>query len=506
MEDRKIAKNTIMLYVRMILLMLINLYASRIVLKELGVDDYGIYNVVGGIIAILSFLNSAMAGGTQRFLNIYLGQNNQVALHTAFTTSRQIHFGVSAIIFILAETIGLWYLNCQMNIGENRIHAANWVYQFSVITAILNIISVPYNAAIISHEKMSAFAYISILEAVLKLGAVLLLMWCNFDKLIVYSALICFVGVIIRIAYGTYSSSHFEECGCFSWKINHEMMNNMLSFSCWTIFGNLGYILHTYGIALIINAFFSLAVNTAQGIANQVNAIVTQFSNNFIVAMNPQIVKTYATGDFSEMQKLIWLGCKISFCMMSFFVVPLIVECSQLLQLWLVNVPDYTCTFVRLILLISLINSFSSLLSTAKGATGSIKKYQITLTLIGALHLPFAWIAFVMGAGPEYSMYIYLLIAIVLQIVRIIFVCKSLKFSLSSFFQKVIMRCFYVLFVSFALAYCLHYFMEKCIIVSILICIISCVAVTVSTMFIGFSTNERNVIYALVRQKVKFVK
>ena len=493
-NNKRIAKNTLMLYVRMMLLLVINLYTSRVILNELGVDDYGIYNVVGGIIVILSFLNSAMASGTQRFMNVEMGRKDQNALNKVFSTSLQIHSMVAVVVFIIAETVGLWFLNTYMNIPDGRIGAANWVYQFSVVAAIFGIFTVPFNAAIISHEKMSAFAYISILEASLKLLVAFAIIWAPFDKLIFYAILIFIIGVINCVIYGSYGVKHFSECRNITLKKDKTTMNKMLSFSGWTVFGNLGYILHTQGIAIVINIFFTVAVNAAQGISNQINGVVNQFTSNFLVALNPQVVKTYAAGEFDQMHLLIIRGCKIAFCLMSFFVIPLVLEAPTILQVWLGMVPDYAVIFIRLVLIISLVNSFSSLLATAKGATGDIKSYQITLTLIGALHIPLAWLAFELGGGPEYSMYVYLAIVIVLQVIRILFVCHGVNLSVIRFFRCVILRCIYVLVLSSVFPCILHCTLKPSILTTILVGGSSVISVVVTTLYIALTKSERKAI------------
>lgn len=501
-NNKRIAKNTLFLYFRMLLLLVISLYTSRVILNELGVDDYGIYNVVGGIIVILSFLNNAMASGTQRFMNVEMGRNDQNALNKVFHTSQQIHSFVAIGVLIIAETIGLWFLNTQMNIPEGREVAANWVYQFSVAAAIMGIFTVPYNAAIISHEKMSAFAYISILEATLKLLVAFAIIWVPFDKLIFYAFLIFLVGAFNCIIYGAYGMKNFEECRTISFMIDRPTMKNMLSFSGWTIFGNLGYILHTQGIAIVINMFFTVAVNAAQGIANQVNGVVTQFTNNFLVALNPQVVKNYAAGQFEEMHLLVMRGCKMAFCMMSFFVIPLCLEAPTVLQVWLGIVPDYAVIFMRLVLLISLVNSFSSLLAAAKGATRDIKNYQITLTLIGALHIPFAWIAFEFGGGPEYSMYVYLAIVIILQMIRIRFVCRGIHMSIHSFCKNVITRSILVFALSAAIPTFLHVTLSPSIFTTLLVGGLSCIGVIITTLFVALTKNEREAILKPILSKI----
>lgn len=503
-NNKRIAKNTLFLYFRMLLLLVISLYTSRVILRELGVDDYGIYNVVGGIIVILAFLNNAMASGTQRFMNVEMGHNNQDALNKVFATSQQIHVFVAICILIIAETIGLWFLNTQMNIPVGREAAANWVYQFSVAAAILGIFTVPYNAAIISHEKMSAFAYISIFEAILKLLVAFAIIWAPFDKLIFYAFLIFIVGVLNCGIYCFYGIKHFKECRRISLKRDKVTMHNMLSYSGWTIFGNLGYILHTQGIAIVINMFFTVAVNAAQGIANQVNSVVAQFANNFLVALNPQVVKSYAAGQIEDMHLLIMRGCKMAFCLLAFFVIPLCLEASTILHVWLGIVPEYAVVFMRLVLLISLVNSFSSLLATAKGATGDIKSYQITLTLIGALHIPFAWLAFELGGGPEYSMYVYLTIVIVLQMIRIWFVCESIHMSIRSFIKNVIIRCILVFALSAAIPTILHISIPPSIPTTIMVGGSSCFGVVITTLYVGLTKNERKAILRPIKSKISF--
>lgn len=502
-NNKKIAKNTLLLYIRMILLMGISLYTSRIVLNQLGVDDYGIYNVVGGIIVVLSFLNGAMAGATQRFMNVEMGRRDMQALRRVFSTSIHIHIMVSVVVLILAETIGLWFLNTQMNIPSGRMYAAQWVYQLSVASAIVGMVSIPFNAAIIAHEKMSAFAYISIFEGTMKLLIAFSLMIANVDKLILYATLIFIVGIINRIIYGIYCSRHFEECRNTSWDIDRPMMRQMLSFSGWTIFGNLGYILHTQGIAIVINLFFNVAVNAAQGIANQINGIVTQFVGNFLTALNPQVVKTYAAGELDNMHNLIIRGCKIAFCLLAFFVIPLVLEAPTILSVWLGVVPEYAVLFVRLVLIISLCNSFSGLLGTAKGATGDIKNYQITLTTIGAFHVPLAWLAFELGCGPEYSMYIYLAIVIILQIVRVWFVCNSLHLSKRRLFVEVVMRCLGVFVMSLILPIILHYSLSVSLLSTILICFTSMACVVIATLFVALTQHERDLLISFVTNKIK---
>lgn len=487
----------------MLITLVVSLYTSRVVLNTLGVEDYGTYNVVGGIIVILGFLNNAMAGSTQRFLNVELGRNDLQHLRKVFFTSLVIHSLVAGVVLIIAETIGLWYLNTCMNIASERMTAANWVFQFSVASFIVNIISVPYNATIIAHEKMSAFAYISILEVMLKLVIVYLLVLTPFDKLIFYAFLIFVVGIVLRLIYGIYCKRHFVECTVVDKKMDKPIMKEMLSFSSWTIFGNLGYIAHTQGVALVINYFFGVAVNATSGIANQVNGMVTGFVSNFMTAMNPQVVKTYASGRYSEMHNLVIRGCQASFYMVAFFVIPLTIEAPIILKLWLKIVPDYTVAFVRVVLFISLFSSFSSILATAKGATGQIKIYQITLTIIGLFHVPLAIAFFMLGYPPYYAMYIYLFIVIIQQIVRINFVCKAIGLQLERFYKDVIARCLLVLVMGMAVPLFVHVSFSQSIWSSLITILLFALAFIAILMTIGFKKSDRNKILQIVSNKIK---
>lgn len=500
---RRIAKNTLFLYFRMMFLLVIKLYTSRVILRELGVDDYGIFVVVAGMVVILSFLNGAMANGTQRFMNIEMGRGDQGALNRVFSTSLQIHLLIALVVLLLAETIGLWFLNTSMNIAQERMYAANWVYQFAVAAALFGFFKVPYHAAIIAHEKMSAFAYISIVESVLKLIVAFAIVWSPFDKLIFYAALFSVVALINGLVFLFYGMKHFPECRCVTFKVDQPTMRSMFSFSVWKILGHLTYILHTQGIAVVINLFFSVTVNAAQGIANQVNGVVSQFTSNFLVALNPQVVKLYAAGDFSQMHSLIIRGCKVAFCMTSLFAIPLVLEAPMVLRVWLGIVPEYAVVFMRLILIITLVNSSNSLLTNAQGATGDLKTYQITLTLIAVLHLPLAWLAFSMGKGPAYAMYVYLFIVVALQSVRVLFVCKSVGLSLRLFIQSVIVRCGAVLLLSSVIPCLLHAMLAPSLQTTLLVGCASVIGVLLTTLFIGLTTSEREALLRTVFSKFK---
>lgn len=382
-NNKRIAKNTMLLYFRMILTMLVTLYTSRVVLNTLGVEDFGIYNVVGGVVVMFSFLNSAMSSATQRFLSFELGKNNIKQFTKVFSMSINIHALIAIIILVLAETIGLWFVNTQLVIPTDRMDAANWVYQCSILAFMVTIMSVPYNASIIAHEKMAAFAYISILEVSLKLLIVFMLQWLAFDKLKLYAVLFLLVAVIIRLVYGLYCKYKIEGCR-YVWTADKKLFQTLFSYAGWNLWGNMAAVGMDQGVNILLNIFFGPVVNAARGIAYQLSSAVRMFVSNFQMAVNPQIVKRYAVEDITSMHKLIFVSSKASYLLLLFLGLPLAIEANFVLSLWLGDVPEYTVVFVRLVIVIMLIDSLSGSLITAAQATGRIKLYQ---TLVGGLLL-----------------------------------------------------------------------------------------------------------------------
>lgn len=506
-NNRRIAKNTMFLYFRMVLIMAISFYTSRVVLNALGESDFGIYNVVGGVVVILSFLNGAMTGSTQRYINVELGRGNLTSLKRTFATSMIIHLWLALVVTILAETIGLWFLNSYMNIPPQRMFAANIVYQCSVFSFIATVLTVPHNAAIIAHEKMSAFAYISIVEAMLKLGSALMLLVVPGHLLSWYAFFMLITSVAPRVLFYVYSLKNFKEC-----KVNlhaerdNTLTREMLSFSGWSVFGSLGYILHTQGIAIILNIFYGTIVNAAQGISMQVNTLVRSFSDNFLQALKPQLIQTYAAGELGQMHQLLFRGSRLAIFLTAFFAIPIIIECGSLLTLWLKIVPDYTVGFVRIVLLISLIDAFTPVLSTAQNATGKIKKYQIVLTTIGFLHLPIVILLFALGFSPMWSFYVYLIITIILQCVRIGFVCKSIDLSLRQVTIEMLLRPFATLLLAFIPPVIVHLYISPSLFATLTVLIISCISNLMTISLIGMGKNERRIIFSLVGNKLNRFK
>lgn len=358
-NKKRIAKNTLLLYVRMLFLMVISLYTSRVILNALGVNDFGIYNVVGGVVAMFSILSGSLSSAISRFITFELGKGDEENLKKVFSASVTIQLVLSAIIVVLIEAVGVWFLNAKMSIPANRIYAANWVLQFSVITFVINLISVPYNSTIIAHERMSAFAYISILEGVGKLAIAFLIMVSPIDRLIFYAILMCAIAVTIRFVYGYYCKKHFVECN-YHFRWDKKLLKNMFGFAGWNFIGASSALLRDQGGNIILNLFFGPTVNAARGIANQVNNAITGFVTNFMTALNPQITKSYASGDRDYMMSLIFQGARLSYYMLLFLSLPVLVNTHYILVIWLKLIPEHAVTFVQLILIFALSESISN--------------------------------------------------------------------------------------------------------------------------------------------------
>ena len=416
-NNKRIAKNTLLLYARMLLMMLVSLFTSRVILQVLGIEDYGVYNVVGGIVSMFAFINGGMVAATQRYITFELGSGNKERLQRVFSTSLQIHAMISILIVILGETVGLWFLQEKLVIPEDRMIAAMWVYQCSIIVCVLNIMSIPYNADIVAHEKMSAFAMISVVEVVLKLLVVYLLMLFPFDKLIVYAILLLAVQFSIRLVYAAYCKRHFEESS-YIHRWNSDLIKEMLGFAGWSFWGSLAVILYTQGIIMMLNVFFGHIVNAARGIAIQVQSAVLQFVMNFQMALNPQITKSYAAGNLDQMHSLMFRSARFSFLLLFFIALPVLLETNFLLTLWLKTVPDHTVIFAQIMLCISLVYTTANPCIIANQATGKVKVYQAVVGGILLAILPISYIVLKMGA-PAYSVFIvHFCVESVLQILH----------------------------------------------------------------------------------------
>lgn len=433
--NTRIAKNTILLYIRTAITMLITLYMSRVVLQVLGVEDYGVYQVVGGVVMMFSVISNALSNASSRFITFEIGKGDKEKLKRTFSTSVIIQIGLSIIVGIAVEFIAIWFLQTQMQIPADRIDAAKWVLQCSLVTFCINLISIPYNACIIAHEHMTTFAYVSILEVLLKLVACFGCMVFPTDKLKTYAVLLTVVALIIRIIYGIYCHRHFEET---RGKIifDKSLLREMADFSGWSFFTNTNYLLNTQGVNMLINVYFGVAVNAARGLATQVENAVIQFVNSFTTAINPQITKSYAAGDIERTHDLVCRGAKFSYFAMLIFLVPLICETETILSIWLPEVPEYTVIFTRLSLIIGVFDCLGASGTTACMASGKIRKYALLLTPIGFIEFPLTWLFFACGASVVWTYYLYILVKLAVLLTRIALLKGFIGLSFSFFYKR----------------------------------------------------------------------
>lgn len=493
-NNKRIAKNTLLLYFRMLFLMAVSLYTSRVVLNALGVEDFGIYNVVGGVVAMFSVLSGSLSAAISRFITYELGKGNQENLNKIFSSAVTIQLGLAGIIILLAETIGIWFLNVKMNIPEVRMEAANWVFQFSILTFAINLISVPYNASIIAHEKMSAFAYISILEAVGKLFIAYLITITPMDKLIFYAILMCVVALIVRFTYGNYCKRHFCECTYhFIW--DKQLLKSMFSFAGWNFIGASSAVLRDQGGNVVINLFCGPAVNAARGIAFQVNNAVNQFVVNFMTALNPQITKSYAAGDRGYMMTLIFQGARLSFYMLLLLSLPILVNTHYMLALWLKIVPEHAVLFVQLILIFALSESISQPLITAMLATGKIRNYQIIVGGLQMMNLPISYILLRLGYFPEIVIVIAICISQCCLAARLILLRGMIGLSITKYLKNVYLNIIVVCIIAVILPLISAYYIKESFINFILISLIAVICTLSSIYFLGCNNQEREFIH-----------
>lgn len=496
-DNKRIAKNTLLLYLRMFYTLLISLFTSRVILDALGFTDYGIYNVVGSVVAMFVFLRSALGNATHRFITYSLGIGDYEKLNKVFSTAVFIHFSLAVLIVILAETIGIWFLNEKMVIPEERMTAALWCYQFSVLSCFMTVICVPYDAEIIAHEKINIFAYVQIFNITINLGIAYIISHTGYDRLILYGFLILMLQVLNRAFYGFYCGRHFSECH-FKWSFDKGLIKEMTSFAGWSMFGNLAYICYTQGLNLLLNMFFGPIVNTARGIAVHVQGAIKGFVTNFQTAVNPQIIKSYAKGDYDRLHFLVFASSKFSFYLLLCIVLPVIVEVRVLLNIWLKEVPDYTVCFTILTLLIMLVDPLSGPLDRANMATGKIRTYQIVEGGSLLFILPVSYI-FLRNGGNPYSVFIVqLIIMYIVQLLRVFIVCHKIKMSRWVYVKKVLIPVIIVAVSSSIIPIIFYVYLPQSIISFFVIVTSSIISVLSCSYILGLNSSERMMINAKV--------
>lgn len=502
-NNKRIAKNTAMLYIRMLLIMAVTLYTSRVVLEVLGVEDFGIYNVVGGVVAMMGVLNGAMAVSTQRYLTFELGKGDDVRLKQTFSMCLTIYVLFAFILLFLAETIGLWFLNTQLNIPPERMIAAKYVYQFSILSAIITLLCNPYNAVIIAHEKMDVYAYASIIEAGLKLAAAYILLWIPYDRLIVYGLAIMITSIIVMSIYYFYCVRNFEECRyTFYWE--KGLFIQLLSYSGWNMFGSVSALVKGQGLNVLLNMFFNPSVNASRGIAYQVNGAVTQFFSNFYTAVRPQITKYYAQNDMENMFKLVFRSSKFSFYLILLISLPIIIETPYIIKLWLGQLPEYVVIFIRLIIVITAVDAMATPLMTTAHATGRIKLYQSVVGTLTILNIPISYLFLKYGNySPVIVFVVSLCISIINLFVRLWIVWRLVQFPIKLYIQEIFFRSLLVSSLAPIIPIFVHSYVSISFFDFLLILLLCIVSSLLSIYILGLNRDERNILIQFVKKKVK---
>ena len=483
----------------MVFAMFVSLYTSRVVLHTLGVEDFGTYGVVGGIVTLFAFVNSTLVGSIQRFLNFEIGKNNNEGVTKVFSNGFHVQVIFAVIIVILGETIGLFYLNHYIKVPDGRMYAANWVYQFAIITTVLRIIRSPFNASMIAYERMTVFAIVGIVDVCCKLLIVYMLLISPFDRLITYAALGAIVSTGITLFYVYYNNTRFKDCR-IKRGIEKPLLKQMLSFSGWSIFGSASLLATFQGVDLIINYFHGVAVNAALTIANQVYGAAYSLTSNFQTAFNPQITKRYAQGDTNELFDLIYRTSRYSFFLVIICAVPLLFECNGLLTLWLGNVPHYTKEFCDFMILICIVDALSGPLWMTAYATGKIKRYQIIISCILFLNFPITAACMAAGLSPVWAIIVRFLVAIMGFIYRIIYMIRKQKMSVGNYLRSVVKPCLIVFIPAIAILWALHHTIHWHTIAMTIMFI----AITASIIaVIGLTSNERQALKQAIVTKFK---
>lgn len=499
-NNKRIAKNTLLLYFRSIIILLVSLYTSRIILDVLGVEDYGIYNLVGGFVAMFSMISGTLASASQRFITYALGERNEKKTRAVFSTSVSLHAIIAIIAIVLLEVLGIYFIYNHLNIPDGRVEVAVWILHASVLTLFFNILSVPFNALIVAHEKMNVFAYISLLEAILKLTIVFLVAYATLDKLVLYSFCITLISIVVISIYVVYCRHKFAEARTLTIRINKPIFKEMFSFSGWNLLGNGSMVLRNQGVDMILNVFFGVTINAAKGISNQVQTAVTMFVANFVTALNPQLIKSIAAKDNERRDFLINHGAQLSFYLYSLFVIPLLIVIPQVLSLWLVDVPEYTSDFVRLLLVYSLLDSLSRLLIISILANGTIRNYEVVVSTIKLLAMPVSYVllAYVFKT-PLIGLWVNILLEFICLIIRLAYMRKLLDFDVVKYAKNVIGKCTLIFLISFSMCSIFAHYVTDNIFVFIPISVFLSGLII---FYLGIESTVRNYVVSMVKSKL----
>ena len=500
-NNKRIAKNTAFLYVRMLIMTVVGLFTSRIILDALGAADYGLNNVIGGVVILFSFLNGVMLSATERFLNFYLGKEDAGKVNTVFCLSLNIYIILSLLVVVLAETVGLWIVNTYLNIPADRMWAAQWVYQFTIIQLVAKMIRIPYNAAIIAYEKMSFYAYMSMFEAVAQLAVAYLLYVTAFDKLITFALLYTVVSILITIGYKLYANHRFPTTR-YRRVWDKQLFREMFSFSGWSLLGTVPGLATQQGITILLNIFHGVTVNAAAAVANKVCGQVGTFISNFVVAYHPQIIKTYAANDTTRFNRLLFQTSKFTYFLYLLIVIPVMFTLDSLLAIWLVDVPLYTSEFCRLLLIYMAIDAINDPLWISVQAVGKIRNYQIMMAVLMCLNFPLAYVVLKLGLPPYSVWYVRIAVNIVKMIARCIYIKYAQGFPLLSYVRNVLLPVSIVTILALPVPFILNTMIEGFWTNIIAVVTVSLLSTATVAYLIGMDAKEKTFIIEVVASKL----
>lgn len=488
--NKRIAKNTMLLYIRMGVMMIISFFTARITLEALGVVDYGINNVVGGLVSMFSLISGSLSSSVGRFMTFGLGKGNNVELNKIFCTSVNIHIILAIIVVIAIETIGIWFLNNKMVIPAERLTAAHWVLQSSTVLFAVGLLSIPYNAAIIAHERMDIYAYFTFFDVFARLAIIFAIKYYGGDRLILLAIISLIPPLIKQFYYWHFSKKNFEECTYHAvW--DKKTFKEMFGFAGWNFIGCTAGLTKDQGVNIAINMFTGPAVNAARGIAMQVNGIIGQFIGSIQVAINPQIIKEYASGNLTRMHSLIFKSTRFTYYLFLILSIPVLLEIETILYIWLGQVPEHTVWFTRLTIILSLAEIISNALIRAQEANGNIRNYQIVVGGLLLMNFPVSYILLKMGYFPEVTVIAAIIISQICLLARLAFLKRMIKLPVGAFFKNVYCNVIIVSGIAFIMPYICHLYIQNCYLRLLVVCVVSVVTSGLSIYFVGCSKNER---------------
>lgn len=503
-QNTTIAKNTLFLSLRMVFVLFVSLYTSRVFLNVLGVEDYGISNVVAGFVSMFSFLNISLANAIQRFYNAELGKNGSKDITKVYNTSLVIQGIIAFLVVALLESVGLWYLYEKMVIPSDRFEVAFWLYQFSTISAAVVIMQSPFTAAVMAYERMNTYAVISILEVILKLGFALALPYISIDRLLMYGAFYMVLSILTFLSYFIYSKKEFNELH-FQRSYKKSMFKDMISFSGWNLCGTFACMIREQGLNMVLNIFFGPIVNAARGVAYQVSGALQGFVSNLSLAAKPQMVQSFATGDSSRTIKLMYTMSKLSFIFLFVLSVPVIFNIDYILHLWLGNVvPDHAANFVILVIITNFMNNLNAPLSNVVYATGNMRNYEVTFSVINLLIIPISFIVLKLGAPAEMAFIVYLVMTVFVQIGCLLVIHTLTKISLSDYFMSLIVPIVIVACITLPLIYIINFYLQQKLIGIVIEYIVITLLSSVLFYYVVLDSTEKkfvnNIIYKLKKR------